>query len=82
MSGEGSTEREGDGRWWEGPSSPFVVVHAGVASSLLAVIVVRRSSTVVVPSLSFLRFASWASGIACLGKGAVDGTRCPLPLGG
>ena len=49
MSGEGSAEREGDGSWWAGPSSPFVVVHAGVASSLLSVvrslsfILVRRS---------------------------------------
>ena len=35
--------REGDGSWWAGPSSPFVVVRAGVASSLLAVLVVRCS---------------------------------------
>ena len=37
-----------------GPSSPFLVVRAGVASSWLAVVVVRRSSPVVVRSLSFV----------------------------
>ena len=46
MSGEGSAEREGDRSWWAGPSSPFVVVRAGVASSLLSV---------VRPLLSFVR---------------------------
>ena len=45
--------RDGDGSW-AGPSSPFVVVRAGVALSLLAVLVVRRSSPVVVHSLSFV----------------------------
>ena len=74
--------RDGDGSWWAGPSSPFVVVRAGVASSLLAVLVVRRSTPVVVRSLSFVRFASLASGIARLGRRAVDGTSRPLPLGG
>ena len=54
MSVEGSTVREGEGSWWAGPSSPFVVVHAGVASALLAVVVVRRSSPGVVRSLSFV----------------------------
>ena len=73
--------REGDGSWWSGPSSPFVVVCAGVASSLLAILVVRRSSPVVVRSLSFVRFASLASGIARLGRGAVDGASRPLTLG-
>ena len=82
MKEEGSAEREGDGIWWAGPSSPFVVVRAGVASSLLAVVVVRRLSAVVVRSLSFIHFASWASGIARLGKSAVDGASHPLPLGG
>ena len=47
--------RDGDGSW-AGPLSPFVVVRAGVASSLLAVLVVRRSSPVVVRSLSFILF--------------------------
>ena len=50
MSGEGSAEREGDGSWWAGPSSPFVLVRAGVASSLLSV---------VRPLLSFVRCRSF-----------------------
>ena len=41
-------------RWWAGPSSPFVVVRAGVASTLSAVVVVRHSSPGVVRSLSFV----------------------------
>ena len=64
-----------------GPSLPFLVVRAGVVSSWLAVVVVRRSFTVVRSCPSFVRFASLASGSACLGRGAVDGQRCPLPLG-
>ena len=82
MKEEGSAVREGDGSWWAGPSSPFVVVRAGVASTLLAVVVVRRSSPGVVRSLSFVRFALLASGIVSLKRGAVDGASRPLPLGG
>ena len=43
----------GGGSWWVGPSSPFVVVGAGVALSLLAVLVVCWSPGIV-HSLSFI----------------------------
>ena len=52
-SGDRSAVREGEGSWWAGPSSPVVVVGAGVALSSLAVLVVRWSP-VVVRSMSFV----------------------------
>ena len=58
VSGDRSAVREGEGSWWAGPSSPFVVVGAGVALSSLAVLVVRWSP-VVVRSLSFVRCRSF-----------------------
>ena len=55
VSRDRSAVREGEGSWWAGPSSPFVVVGAGVALSSSAVLVVRWSP-VVVRSLSFVLF--------------------------
>ena len=66
-SGDRSAVREGEGSWWAGPSSPVVVVGAGVALSSSAVLVVRWSP-VVVHSLSFVLFRhSFASvvGVRC-----------------
>ena len=91
VSGEGAAVRERDGSWWPRPSSRMPLVDASVASSLSAVLVVRRLAPVVVRLLSFVRscpsfacFAARASGMTHLGRGTGKAlaVNCPLAVNG